>query len=232
MESLKPQFPIDFTENGDTTSQAIEKHIKELGAMYDKITEIYGEIQKTNEEARDIWSKINAYGTVVSKNIGTAKGEVPTYGDAKSIDAIITGTAANITGILAQANGGTGTTSLQAARNLMGLGNTLGTLPVSNGGTGATNAGNALSNLGGMLKPLSSDFQGLSGTSPNIPGTWLAIILQTTYTRYDQGEGNYNVVFKSAHMYMRLVPPNTNLGFVSDSRDDTYNYSGFFWRVG
>lgn len=41
------------------------------------------------------------------------------------------------TGTLPASQGGTGQTSLQAARNAMGLGNTTGALPVANGGTGA-----------------------------------------------------------------------------------------------
>lgn len=41
-------------------------------------------------------------------------------------------------GVLPAAQGGTGQTSLQAARNAMGLGNTTGALPVANGGTGQT----------------------------------------------------------------------------------------------
>ena len=40
------------------------------------------------------------------------------------------------TGTLAVANGGTGQTTLAAARNAMGLGNTTGVLPIANGGTG------------------------------------------------------------------------------------------------
>lgn len=50
--------------------------------------------------------------------------------------------------VLDVAHGGTGQTSLQAARNAMGLGNTTGALPVANGGTGATSAATARSNLG------------------------------------------------------------------------------------
>ena len=45
-------------------------------------------------------------------------------------------------------SGGTGQTSLQAARNAMGLGNTTGALPVANGGTGASAAAAARANLG------------------------------------------------------------------------------------
>jgi hypothetical protein len=54
----------------------------------------------------------------------------------------------NTTGALPVANGGTGQTSLQAARNAMGLGNTTGELPVANGGTGASTAAGARANLG------------------------------------------------------------------------------------
>ena len=51
-------------------------------------------------------------------------------------------------GTLAVARGGTGQTSLAAARNAMGLGNTTGALPVANGGTGATSKAAARTNLG------------------------------------------------------------------------------------
>lgn len=50
-------------------------------------------------------------------------------------------------GTLPASKGGTGQTSLQAARNAMGLGNTSGALPVANGGTGATTRASALGNL-------------------------------------------------------------------------------------
>lgn len=46
-------------------------------------------------------------------------------------------------GTLPAAQGGTGQTSLQAARNAMGLGNTTGALPVANGGTGNTSVDSA-----------------------------------------------------------------------------------------
>lgn len=59
----------------------------------------------------------------------------------------VSGTAANVTGVVAADHGGTGQTSLAAARNAMGLGNTTGALPVANGGTGATSAANARTNL-------------------------------------------------------------------------------------
>lgn len=52
-----------------------------------------------------------------------------------------------VTGVLPAANGGTGQTSLQAARNAMGLGDTTGALPVANGGTGAITVPGALSSL-------------------------------------------------------------------------------------
>jgi hypothetical protein len=43
---------------------------------------------------------------------------------------------ANLAGVAAIANGGTGQTTAAAARNALGLGNTTGALPIANGGTG------------------------------------------------------------------------------------------------
>lgn len=48
--------------------------------------------------------------------------------------------------------GGTGATTVAAARNALGLGSTTGALPVANGGTGATTASAALTNLGAEPK--------------------------------------------------------------------------------
>lgn len=54
----------------------------------------------------------------------------------------------NRDGVIAPAQGGTGQTSMQGARNAMGLGNTLNALPIENGGTGANSAAGARENLG------------------------------------------------------------------------------------
>ena len=52
------------------------------------------------------------------------------------------------TGTLPITNGGTGATSVAAARNALGLGNTAGALPIANGGTGATSVAAARNALG------------------------------------------------------------------------------------
>lgn len=54
----------------------------------------------------------------------------------------------NTTGALPIANGGTGATSVAGARNELGLGNTAGAVPIANGGTGATTAAGARKALG------------------------------------------------------------------------------------
>ena len=62
--------------------------------------------------------------------------------------------------ILAIAEGGTGATTVAAARNALGLGNTTGALPVANGGTGVTSIANIItalfgtSALGSSTKPI------------------------------------------------------------------------------
>ena len=45
-------------------------------------------------------------------------------------------------------NGGTGATTVAAARNNLGLGNTAGPVPIANGGTNASTAAQARTNLG------------------------------------------------------------------------------------
>lgn len=54
----------------------------------------------------------------------------------------------NTAGAVPIANGGTGQTTVAAARNALGLGNTSGAVPVANGGTGAATAADARTNLG------------------------------------------------------------------------------------
>ena len=56
--------------------------------------------------------------------------------------------ANDIMGTVPITNGGTGATTVAGARNALGLGNTSGALPIANGGTGATTAAAARSNLG------------------------------------------------------------------------------------
>ena len=51
-------------------------------------------------------------------------------------------------GVLPIANGGTNASTVAAARDNLGLGNTSGAVPVANGGTGATTGAAALNNLG------------------------------------------------------------------------------------
>ncbi|MBQ6480520.1 MAG: hypothetical protein IJI45_05335 [Anaerolineaceae bacterium] len=53
----------------------------------------------------------------------------------------------NTSGAVPIANGGTGQTTVAAARNALGLGNTSGAVPIANGGTGASNAADARTNL-------------------------------------------------------------------------------------
>lgn len=59
--------------------------------------------------------------------------------------------------VIPVANGGTGQTSLAAARNAMGLGNTTGALPAANGGTGQTSLVNAANSIIGAISANSSN---------------------------------------------------------------------------
>lgn len=77
----------------------------------------------------------------------TSKGSVntPVYFNENGI-------AVAISSPIPIALGGTGATTVAAARNALGLGSTTGALPVANGGTGATTASAALTNLGAEPK--------------------------------------------------------------------------------
>lgn len=68
---------------------------------------------------------------------------------------------------------------VQELRAEMGLGDTLGALPIANGGTGSTNAADAIANLGVLdaVYPVGSIYMSTASTSPQVlfGGTWSMI---------------------------------------------------------
>jgi hypothetical protein len=96
--------------------------------------------------------------------------------------------AANLTGTLAVANGGTGATSFTSGALLKGAGTAavsaasaadiagqIGTLPVANGGTGVTTAAAITSLVGSLLFPVGAIYSSTSSTNPGTSlgfGTW------------------------------------------------------------
>lgn len=60
----------------------------------------------------------------------------------------------DLEGTLGINKGGTGATTVEEARNALGLGNTSGAVPIENGGTGSSSASGAVKNLGltGLMK--------------------------------------------------------------------------------
>ena len=86
---------------------------------------------------------------------------------------------AEITGVLPADKGGTGHTSLQAARNSMGLGDTTGALPVANGGTGATTAPAAKAALG--LGTAEQNFRVTATSTENQAYAMRAIVTNSNY---------------------------------------------------
>lgn len=88
----------------------------------------------------------------------------------------------NTSGALPIANGGTGQKTVAAARNALGLGNTSGAVPVANGGTGATTAANARTNLGITLANLGAAAASHNHSAANITsGTLDAACLPFKY---------------------------------------------------
>lgn len=114
--------------------------------------------------------------------------------------------------------GGTGQTSVAAARNAFGLGNTSGAVPVANGGTGATTAANARTNLGVKLTQL------YSGTFKS--GSMTFSLNYDFFIIYGKAGGTYHE--------MAVVPKaaiGTSEGYVLFSDNDawfgfTLKYSG------
>lgn len=94
------------------------------------------------------------------------------------------------------AKGGTGATTIAAARNILGLGNTSGALPVANGGTGMTTAEEGLLALGGnkfvKLWENASPSSEFSAQTINLTLTgYTHIAVQTITSNAEKANGNY-----------------------------------------
>ena len=120
--------------------------------------------------------------------------------DIPTLNQNTTGTAANVTGTVAIANGGTGATTAALARTALGLAalatkaqatlttDVIGTLPVANGGTGATTAALARTALSAAASGDNSDITSLTGLTTDLTvvqgGTGAS-----TLTGYVKGSG-------------------------------------------
>ena len=122
--------------------------------------------------------------------------------------------------------GGTGQTSVAAARNAFGLGNTDGPLPIANGGTGASTAAEARNNLG------------LGNTDGALPvangGTGAATVAAA---RNNLGLGNTDGALPVANGgtgASNAASARTNLGLVtSASKSVVYNgITIYYWTYG
>lgn len=87
-----------------------------------------------------------------ARSISLSTGATATGSFDGSANLVLSVTALNAnyitSGVVGIEFGGTGASTVAAARNNLGLGNTSGAVPVANGGTGATNAATARTNLG------------------------------------------------------------------------------------
>ena len=150
--------PVEFLVDGAhvrVTGAGEDVAIENGVASYKRIDVIALHYTRTGNEDNYIESVEFA----VVKGANVELGNTPQAPDMPKSGTILTGaddvyvpvysllidglTPKNLTTLLEEyalpvANGGTGQTSLQAARNAMGLGNTTGALPVANGGTGAS----------------------------------------------------------------------------------------------
>lgn len=92
--------------------------------------------------------------------------------------------AGNIEDVMSIEQGGTGATTVAAARNALGLGNTSGAVPVANGGTGATTAATARTNLGLSTALTAASISGKVITLTKADGTTQTLTTQDTNTTY------------------------------------------------
>ena len=95
------------------------------------------------------------YTTAVDTRVTAAikKADDAVTADTGKVDKLVSDTQARIDAIVSESvtpieRGGTGATTVAAARNALGLGNTSGALPIANGGTGATTVAAARNALG------------------------------------------------------------------------------------
>jgi hypothetical protein len=123
-------------------------------------------------------------------------GTVPTWNQST------TGNAANVTGIVAVANGGTGQNTLALARNAMGLGNTTGAVPIANGGTGAASV-----NAGGVV------FGNTGGASYTSTATPSAL---TQYLGVTGGANNQPLWRSPADSSVLAVLSNSSTGLATE----------------
>lgn len=132
--------------NGGTGASTAANARANLGAQADLGFTPVQQGGGSNQKSSKIY--IGWSGTALKAQVDdTDLGEVVTTGDSNGA-------------VLSIAKGGTGTTSAQGIRNVLGLGNTTGAVPVANGGTGATTAAKARENLGITLENLGAAASG------------------------------------------------------------------------
>lgn len=92
--------------------------------------------------------------------------------------------AGNIEDVMSIQQGGTGATTVAAARNALGLGNTSGAVPIANGGTGAVTAASARTNLGLSTAVTGASISGKVITLTFADGTTKTLTTQDTEKKF------------------------------------------------
>ena len=117
---------------------------------------------------------------------------------------------------------------MQALRNAMGLGNTLGALPVANGGTGAVTASNALANLGCVIVDQVSDLTASQGYAISPAGVKAWFEQQSAQAISGSAQLSVNTAKPPIDRVLNITLTGSNSNFTNNGTSLVINQAGTY----